>query len=266
LRKPGKGEITIAMVGKYVDLTESYKSLNEALTHGGIANDCAVKIEYIDSEEIEKTGLPDSLKQADGILVPGGFGKRGSEGKILAVQYARENNIPFLGICLGLQMAVVEYARNKLNLSQAASGEFVPDTADEVIHLMETQHGVTDKGATMRLGGYPCVIQKGSLAYKVYGKKEISERHRHRWEVNNVYRERLEAAGMVLSGLSPDQHLVEIVEVPNHKWFLGVQFHPEFLSKPLKPHPLFSSYVEAALSHRESRLNHSGAKQASAGN
>lgn len=264
LRKPGKGSVTIAMVGKYVDLTESYKSLNEALTHGGIANDCGVKIEYIDSEEIEKSGIPDVLRQADGILVPGGFGKRGSEGKIKAVQYARENNIPFLGICLGLQMAVVEYARNKLNLSQAASGEFVPDTPDEIIHLMATQQGVTDKGATMRLGAYPCAIKKATLAHKVYGKTEISERHRHRWEVNNEYRQRLEEAGMVLSGLSPDGGLVEMVEVPAHPWFLGVQFHPEFLSKPLTPHPLFTSYIEAALGFREGQLSVPGGKKAAA--
>jgi len=254
LKQPSNGAVTIAMVGKYVDLKESYKSLNEALAHGGIANKCGVNIEYVDSELIEKEGLPKSLTDADAILVPGGFGKRGSEGKILAVQYARENSIPFLGICLGLQMAVVEFARHKLGLKEAASGEFVPDTPDEVVHLMEGQKGVSDKGATMRLGAYPCAIKKSSLAYEIYRSEKISERHRHRWEVNNAYRERLEAAGMVLSGLSPDSRLVEIIEIPDHSWFVGVQFHPEFGSRPLSPHPLFKSFIAAALKARDGQL------------
>ena len=251
LRNPANGTVTIAMVGKYVELKESYKSLNEALTHGGVGNDCTVDIHYVDSEAIETSGIPDTLKTADAILVPGGFGKRGSEGKIRAVQYARENNIPYLGICLGLQMAVVEFARNVLGKKEAASGEFVPDTPDEVIHLMEGQKGVSDKGATMRLGAYPCVIRDGSLARTIYGADQISERHRHRWEVNNRYREDMEKNGLLMSGVSPDSTLVEIVELKEHPWFVGVQFHPEFSSKPLAPHPLFSHYIRAALKNRD---------------
>jgi len=251
LRNPANGKVTIAMVGKYVELKESYKSLNEALTHGGVSNDCTVDIRYVDSEAIETSGIPDTMKSADAILVPGGFGKRGSEGKIRAVQFARENNIPYLGICLGLQMAVVEFARNVLGKKQAASGEFVPDTPDEVIHLMEGQKGVSDKGATMRLGAYPCIIREKSLARTIYGSDQISERHRHRWEVNNQYREEMEKKGLLMSGVSPDATLVEIVELQGHPWFVGVQFHPEFSSRPLAPHPLFSHYIRAALKHRD---------------
>ena len=247
LRAPQNGNVRIAMVGKYVDLKESYKSLSEALAHGGIANQCGVDIVYIDSEDIENHGLPDELKNADAILIPGGFGKRGSEGKIKAIQYARENKIPFLGICLGLQMAVVEYARHMVGLKNAQSTEFEPETPHPVIDLMEHQKDVATKGATMRLGAYPCHLKEGTLAFSIYGKGQISERHRHRWEVNNSYREQLEDGGLVLSGLSPDGHLVEIVEVNDHPWFIGVQFHPEFMSKPLKPHPLFVGFIGAAL-------------------
>ncbi|MBP9837863.1 MAG: CTP synthase [Proteobacteria bacterium] len=254
IEAPEKGKVVIAMVGKYVDLKESYKSLNEALVHGGVKNGCGVEILYIDSEAIENTGiLPEELQTADCILVPGGFGKRGSEGKIKAVQFARENSIPFFGICLGLQMAVVEFSRNVLGLKKAASGEFIPDTPDEVIHLMEGQKQRDGMGATMRLGAYPCMIKSGTLASKIYGAKEISERHRHRWEVNNKYREQLESNGMTLSGISPDNNLVEIVEIPNHPWFVGVQFHPEFSSRPLMPHPLFVSFISAAMKNRDQR-------------
>ncbi len=251
LKEPARGQVTIAMVGKYVELKESYKSLNEALAHGGVSNDCAVNIRYVDSEAIETSGIPEEMKTADAILVPGGFGKRGSEGKILGVQYARENNIPYLGICLGLQMAVVEFCRNVLGKVGAASGEFVPDTPHEVIHLMEGQKGVADKGATMRLGAYPCNIRESTLAKSIYGTNEISERHRHRWEVNNKYREEMEAHGMLMSGTSPDNLLVEIVELKGHPWFVGVQFHPEFSSRPLQPHPLFANYIAAALGNRD---------------
>ena len=258
IKSPAKGTVRVAMVGKYVELTESYKSLNEALIHGGIANECKVEIEYIDSEDIEKQGITESLTRADAILVPGGFGKRGSEGKIEAVRFARENNIPFLGICLGLQMAVVEFCRNKLGLQQAGSGEFTPDTPDQVIHIMEDQKTVSDMGGSMRLGAYPCRILPGSKAHSVYGSESISERHRHRWEVNNTYRERMEKAGMLMSGVSPDNSLVEIIEVKDHPWFVGVQFHPEFRSSPLKPHPLFCSFIDAALASRMLKSSLSG--------
>ena len=251
LKAPAKGRVSVCMVGKYVELTESYKSLNEALTHGGVKNDCGVDIHYVDSEAIETSGIPDEMRRADAILVPGGFGKRGSEGKILAVKYARENKIPYLGICLGLQMTVVEFARGVLGKKQAASGEFVPDTPDEVIHLMDTQKGVADKGATMRLGAYPCDIRPGTLAHQIYSANSISERHRHRWEVNNRYRPEMEAQGLLMSGVSPDNNLVEIVELQGHPWFVGVQFHPEFSSKPLAPHPLFVSFITAALASRD---------------
>lgn len=258
LKAPRRGVVTVAMVGKYVDLKESYKSLNEALIHGGVANECGVNISYIDSEVIEQKGVLEDLKTADAVLVPGGFGKRGSEGKIAAIRYAREENVPFLGICLGLQMAVVEFSRGKLGLTQAASSEFVPDTPDAVIDLMEAQKSVSDMGATMRLGAYPCEIKTGTLAERTYKTTRISERHRHRWEVSNKYRERLEREGLVLSGLSPDGRLVEIIELPEHPWFVGVQFHPEFQSRPLRPHPLFAGFIHAALSAREKERERRG--------
>jgi len=247
---PENGVISIVMVGKYVDLTESYKSLNEALMHGGFFNHCKVHIDYVDSEEIEKSGLPDVIKNADAILVPGGFGKRGSEGKIKAIEFARTTNKPFLGICLGLQMAVVEFTRNVLGIKDAASTEFDPNTVNPVIHLMEHQKGVSDIGGTMRLGSYPCVLKNGSNAKNIYSNSEINERHRHRWEFNNKYRKQIEESGMVVSGVSPDNELVEIVEIPTHPWFVAVQFHPEFQSKPLTPHPLFASFISAAIESR----------------
>lgn len=250
LKAPGRGEVNIGIVGKYVDLKESYKSLNEALVHGGVANDCGVRLSYIDAEDIEEKGAETVLGSVHAVLVPGGFGKRGSEGKIQAIRYARENKIPFFGICLGLQMAFVEFCRTVLEIEDAGSEEFSPESANRVIHLMEHQKGVTQMGASMRLGAYPCVLKENSLARAIYNAKEISERHRHRFEVNNEYRERAEDSGMMLSGLSPDKHLVEMIEIAGHPWFMGVQFHPEFLSKPLAPHPLFSSFVKAALEKR----------------
>jgi CTP synthase len=253
IKSPKHGRVRIAMVGKYVDLTESYKSLHEAVVHGGIANDCAVDLVYVDSEGIESKGIPDELRACDGVLVLPGFGQRGSEGKIQAVRYAREQGVAFLGICLGLQMAVVEFSRNVLGLPQANSEEFNAAASDLVIHLMDTQKDVDQKGGTMRLGAYPCKIAEGSLAAKIYGKLSISERHRHRFEVNNAYRAAMEKAGMVASGVSPDGNLVEIIEIKDHPWFVGVQFHPEFQSRPLRPHPLFACFIEAAKRSRDSK-------------
>jgi CTP synthase len=253
LKSPGNGEVQIGIVGKYVDLTESYKSLNEALVHGGVANDCGIKFQYIDAEVLEEKGNIDDLVGMDAILVPGGFGKRGSEGKIAAIKFAREAGVPFFGICLGLQMAFVEFSRNVLGIEDAASEEFSPESPNCVIHIMEHQKGVTQMGGSMRLGAYPCLLKDNSKAKEIFGQKEISERHRHRFEVNNSYREAAEKSGMVISGLSPDKMLVEVIEIPTHPWFVGIQSHPEFLSKPLNPHPLFSSFVAAAVQFRDSR-------------
>jgi CTP synthase len=245
LTNPGGGEVDIAVVGKYVDLKESYKSLSEALTHGGIGNDCRVKLHYLDSEKIEEEGADKFLSQVDGILVPGGFGERGTEGKIKAIEYARVNKVPFFGICLGMQMAAVEYARNVCQLPEAFSTEFKPECSSPIINLMEEQKGIERKGGTMRLGAYPCSLSKGTLAQKAYGGTEISERHRHRYEFNNVFRDELVAKGMIVSGLYKEGDLVEIIELPDHPWFLGCQFHPEFKSKPLNPHPLFKAFIGA---------------------
>jgi len=245
VRNP-RDTIRIAMVGKYVNLTDSYKSLNEALAHGGVANECAVELDFIDSEQIEQDGLPEVVMRADGILVPMGFGPRGTEGKIAAVRFAREQKVPFFGICFGMQMAVIEFARHVCGLEGANSSEVNEVTPHPVIHLMDTQREVIQKGGTMRLGAYPCVLREGSLAAKIYGKRRVSERHRHRYEFNNAYRERLTARGMVLSGLSPDESLVEIIELPDHPWFLGCQFHPEFKSRPFDCHPLFRGFIKAA--------------------
>ncbi|WP_298435562.1 CTP synthase [Geobacter sp.] len=253
LRNPLKGEVHIAIVGKYVNLTESYKSLAEALTHGGIANDCRVFLKYLDSEKIEHEGLGTLLDDVDAVLVPGGFGERGTEGKIKAIEFARTRKIPFFGICLGMQMAAVEYARNVCGLENAYSSEFRPDCANPIIDLMAEQKGVDRKGGTMRLGAYPCTLAKGSFAQKAYGSLEISERHRHRYEFNNAFRDILVAKGLVISGVYKEGDLVEIVEVADHPWFLGCQFHPEFKSKPLNPHPLFRAFVAAALEHRKVR-------------
>jgi CTP synthase len=241
------------MVGKYVDLIDSYKSLNEALDHGGIVNECDVEIIHVDSEQVEASGISAEVRSADGILVPMGFGERGTEGKIRAVNYARENDIPFLGICMGMQMAVIEFARNACGLERANSVEVDPDTPNPVIDIMLEQRELADKGGTMRLGAYPCVISEGTLAHRVYGKKNISERHRHRYEFNTKFRRQLEDAGMVFSGMSPDGTLVEIVEIPAHRWFLAAQFHPELKSRPLDCHPIFKSYVKAAMGHRKEK-------------
>jgi CTP synthase len=250
IRSPAQ-RVKIAMVGKYVELAESYKSLTEALTHGGLANHAAVDISYVDAEEISVKGADKMLAGFAGVLVPGGFGERGSEGKIEAIRWARENKVPFLGICLGMQMAAVEYARHVAGLPGAHSGEFSANAAVRVIDLMDEQQGIDDKGGTMRLGAYPCKLIPGSLAARIYGREEISERHRHRYEFNNAYREPLEAAGLVLSGLSPDGSLVEMIELPPtaHPFFVGCQFHPEFRSRPTAPHPLFAAYVAAAMEH-----------------
>jgi CTP synthase len=246
-----KSSVKIAVVGKYMSLKESYKSLFEALTHGGIANESKVELECIEAEKVEEVGAQELLGQVDGILVPGGFGDRGSEGKIEAIRYARERQIPFFGICLGMQMAAVEFARNVCGLAGANSTEFDPNSPHPVIHLMETQKGIDAKGGTMRLGAYPCVLQEDSLALKFYGRKRISERHRHRYEFNNDYVKPFTEKGMVLSGLSPDGSLVEIMELKDHPWFLGCQFHPEFKSRPLDCHPLFKGFIKAALQNRQ---------------
>jgi CTP synthase len=251
LRNPAKGEVRIAIVGKYVHLADSYKSLAESLTHGGIANECRVHLKYLDSEKIEQEGLDGVFDDVDAILVPGGFGERGTEGKIKAIEYARTRKVPFFGICLGMQMAVVEFARNVCRLADAGSSEFKADCANPLIHLMEEQKGVEQKGGTMRLGAYPCSLQKGTFAQKAYGGLEISERHRHRYEFNNRYREILTGKGLLLSGIYKEGDLVEIVEIADHPWFLGCQFHPEFKSRPLNPHPLFKAFVGAALANRK---------------
>jgi CTP synthase len=243
--------IKIGMVGKYVKLVESYKSLNEALIHGGVANDVTVEITHIDSEEITASSAEAILGNYDGILVAPGFGARGAEGKVAAIQYARENGVPFFGICFGMQLAVVEFARHVCGLADANSSEIAENTPHPVVDLMPDQRGVTDKGATMRLGAYPCRLVDGTKAREIYGAEEISERHRHRWEVNNNYRDTLSKTGMVLSGLSPDERLVEMIELPEHPFFVACQFHPEFKSRPLEPHPLFSHFVRAAIARKD---------------
>lgn len=244
--KHPKGTVKIALVGKYVALHDAYLSVVEALTHGGIENDVKVAVQWVDSEMVTDENAAEILKDAQGILVPGGFGDRGIEGKISAVRYARENKVPFLGICLGMQMAVVEFARHVAGLAGAHSSELDPGTKYPVIDLMPDQIGVTDKGGTMRLGSYPCVLCEDSLACSAYGAAKIDERHRHRYEFNNDYREALTEAGLRLTGQSPDGRLVEIVELPGHPWFVGVQFHPELKSRPNRAHPLFREFIAAA--------------------
>ena len=246
-----KAEVTIGIIGKYVNLQDSYKSLHEALTHGGIANNCRVNLIYIDSEEVEKKGAASLLKGLDGLLIPGGFGNRGVEGKIAAIRHARENRIPFFGICLGMQVAIIEIARGPCGLKDANSTEFAPDTAHPVVDIMATQRGLNAKGGTMRLGAYPCTVKKGSKAWAAYGAGDISERHRHRYEVNNAYREALEAVGVEFSGLAPDDSLVEIMEFKPHPWFVACQFHPEFKSSPMKAHPLFKGFIKAVLARKK---------------
>jgi CTP synthase len=248
-------EVQILIAGKYVELVESYKSLNEALKHGGLKNRCRVNIQYLDSELLESGDAKAraALEAADAILVPGGFGQRGIEGKIEAVRYARESKVPFFGICLGMQCAVIEFARNVLGIPGAASEEFDPDSKDLVIHLMEAQKVVINKGGTMRLGAYEARLTPGSWVHESYGEKVISERHRHRYEFNNAYRDRLYDAGLKATGVNTELDLVEVVEAADHPWFVGVQFHPEYKSRPLKPHPLFAGFVGAALAHKRAR-------------
>jgi len=244
-------EVCIGIVGKYVNLTDSYKSLNEALVHGGIGNNCRVRLKFIDSEKVEAEGLDGKLDDVDGVLIPGGFGIRGIEGMITAAKYAREKKIPFFGICLGMQMAVVEYARHICGLGGANSSEFDPRTPYPVIDLLPEQRNVQDMGASMRLGAWPCLISPDSFAFDAYGQEEISERHRHRYEFNNDYKKALTDKGLRITGASPDGRLAEIVELKDHPWFLGCQFHPEFKSQPTNPHPLFSKFIEAALKYAQ---------------
>ncbi len=245
------GAVTIALVGKYVALHDAYLSVVEALTHGGIANGVHVNVRWIDSDDLEGGQTSRLLEGVDGVLVPGGFGYRGVEGKIEAIHWARMSDTPFFGICMGMQAAVIEFARNEAGLRQANSTEFVPNTPDPVIDLMPEQQGVLDMGGTMRLGSYPCNLLPGSRAQAIYNDTLIFERHRHRFEFNNAYRERIQALGLVPSGVSPDQRLVEIMELRGHSWFLGTQFHPEFQSRPNRPHPLFASFIGAALQHAQ---------------
>jgi CTP synthase len=249
LRHP-RGECRIAVVGKYVHLREAYKSLSEALVHGGIANGSKVHIEWVDAERIQEDGAPRWLEAADGILVPGGFGERGVEGKIAAVRYARESKKPFFGICLGMQCAAIEFGRNVCGLDRANSSEFDSESPNPVIDLLPGQRGISDKGGTMRLGSYPCVLVPGTKAQQAYGHDTIQERHRHRYEFNNVYTDLFTRAGMVLSGTSPNRDLVEIIELPDHPWFVGCQFHPEFKSRPWEAHPLFAAFIRAAVTAR----------------
>ena len=251
IKNPSR-QVTIAVVGKYLELRDAYKSLNEAIMHGGIANECQVTIKAVDAEKIEREGPKTYLRDVSGVLVPGGFGVRGIEGKIAAITYAREELVPFFGICLGMQCAVIEFARNVCGLAGANSREFDPHTPHPVIDLLPDQQGITNLGGTMRLGAYPCKLIKPSKTSQAYDAQEISERHRHRYELNNEYRDILERHGLLLSGFSPNGTLVETVELPYHPWFVGGQFHPEFKSRPRRPHPLFREFIRAALTYRES--------------
>ncbi len=242
-------EVTIGVVGKYIELQDAYKSVYESITHAGIANNCRINVIRIDAEDLEKKGGLARLKRLDGILVPGGFGDRGTEGKIAAARYAREHKIPYYGLCLGLQIAVIEFSRNVLKLAGANSTEFDANPRHPVINMMEEQKKILDKGATMRLGSYDCALTPGTLAAKAYGVASVRERHRHRYEVNNAYVDQLKRAGMVISGINARRNLVEIIELKNHPWFVAVQFHPEFQSKPNRAHPLFAAFIGAAIRH-----------------
>ena len=244
-------EVDVAIVGKYVQLHDAYISVVEALHHGGVANRTTVNIHWINSEDVTDENAAELLGHMDGILVPGGFGSRGMEGKISAVRYARENNIPFLGLCVGMQMAIVEFARHVIGYNDAHSAELDPQTTHPVIHLMPDQDGIEDIGGTLRLGAYPCVLKEGTKAYDLYGEKTIYERHRHRYEVNNDYRTALTEHGMVLSGISPDGRIVEMIELKDHPWFIGIQGHPELKSRPNRPAPLFRGFVKAALDYKD---------------
>ncbi len=248
-----KGEVDIAIVGKYIDLKEAYKSLTEALLHGGIGNNVRVNLHWVDAEEIERDGGTERLKACDGVLVPGGFGERGIEGKISAVRFARENRVPFFGICLGMHCAAIEFARNVAHLKNASSAEFSSTSPYLIIDLMHDQDAQGDKGGTMRLGEYPCQLRKDSHAFRAYGSREIYERHRHRYEFSNKYRIQMEEAGMKISGISPNGNLVEIIELEDHPWFLAGQFHPEFKSSPMSPHPLFKEFIAHSALWRKNR-------------
>lgn len=258
--KRKKPSLKIAMVGKYTTMLDTYASLVEAIKAACWQNGHSLDLDWIDAEKVEQKGAKQFLKHADGIIVPGGFGVRGTEGKIKAIEYARKNNIPYFGICLGMQLAVIEFARNVANVKQATSQEFVEgDHTPEalrrcVIHIMEEQKTVVDKGGTMRLGGWDCELVKGTKTYQAYGQKMVRERHRHRYEFNNDFREQFQKAGMVLSGTTPDKELVEIIELPNHPWFIGVQFHPEFTSRPSTGHPLFNSFIAASVKQKKKAL------------
>lgn len=245
---------TIAIVGKYVSLRDAYLSVAEALYHAGFSNDSEVEIEWIDAEQVNSENAEQRLGKVDGILIPGGFGDRGIEGKIAAIQYAREKNIPFLGICLGMQTAVIEFARNVVGLKEANSTEFNLRTPHPVIDILPEQKEIEDMGGTMRLGLYPCKMESGSKAYEAYQEELIYERHRHRYEFNNEYREQLQAAGLKITGISPDERLVEIIELPGHPWFVATQFHPEFTSRPNRPHPLFKGFIQAALELKKKQI------------
>jgi CTP synthase len=249
IKSPSRS-IEIAVVGKYIALQDAYKSIYEALTHGALANDARLVLKKVDSEDIEKDGVDKYLKGVKGILVPGGFGHRGIEGKISAARFARENNIPYFGICLGMQIAVIEFARNVCSLKNANSTEFNKGTKYPVISLLEEQKKIQEKGATMRLGAYECRIKKGTKAYEAYKKERISERHRHRYEFNNSYREIMQKKGMEFCGIYPKKDLIEIIELKNHPWFVACQFHPEFQSKPQTPHPLFRNFIKAAVDYK----------------
>src|SRR5271163_295477 len=251
-----KDTVTIGIVGKYVEYEDSYKSLKEALVHGALAHNLKLQLNWIEAEGLEtsdQSSIEAQLEGYDGLLVPGGFGKRGIEGMLIAIRYARENKVPYFGICLGMQTACVEFARNVVGLADANSSEFDPATPHRVIYKLRELRGVEELGGTMRLGAWPCKIETGTLAYKVYGQTEISERHRHRYEFNREYEEPMVAAGLRISGSTPDGTYVEIVEIPGHPFFIGCQFHPEFKSKPLEPHPLFSTFIAAAYEHGTKR-------------
>jgi CTP synthase len=239
--------VRIGVVGKYIELQDAYKSVYEAISHGGVANDCGVEIQRVDAEDLERDGADKHLRGLGGVLVPGGFGERGIEGKIQTARYARENSVPYLGLCLGMQIATIEFARHVLNLPKAHSAEFDLGTPDPVIAMLDEQTRVTRKGGTMRLGAQPCQLVMGTKTARLYGAFVVNERHRHRYEFNNAYRERFEKAGYVLSGFTPDGKLVEIIELARHPFFIASQFHPEFQSKPHQPHPLFKGFIAAAL-------------------
>jgi CTP synthase len=253
--KSPKKKVAVAIVGKYTDLKDSYISIVESLKHGALANDVEIEFKWINAEKIEEEeNLEPSFREVQGILVPGGFGSRGIEGKIKAIRYARENKIPFFGLCLGMQTAVIEFARNVCKLKGANSSEFDPDTKYPVIDLIPEQKGIADKGGTMRLGAFPCKVKKNTLLFQAYGKEEVSERHRHRYELNNDFRKKLSEEGLVFSGLYQEADLVEVVELPGHPWFLATQYHPEFKSRPNRPHPLFTGFVKAATARLEEQI------------